>query len=70
MSQHVRVLTKLCGNNVVNSNHIDTEGLRMRLGGLSIQNLAEIRAGSAEKAGYHLDCALTNRSVDSQVLLH
>ena len=39
----------------------------MRLGGLSIQNLAEIRAGSAEKAGYHLDCALTNRSVDSQV---
>ena len=50
-----------------NNNNIDTPGLRMRLGGLTIQNLAELRAGSAEKAGYHLDCALTNRSVDSQV---
>ena len=39
----------------------------MRLGGLTIQNLAELRAGTAEKAGHHLDCALTNRSVDSQV---
>ena len=32
-----------------------------------MQNLCEIRASSAEKAGYYLDCALSSRSVDSQV---
>ena len=33
----------------------------------AVQNLCEIRAVSAEKAGYYLDCALSNRSVDAQV---
>ena len=36
--------------------------------GSSLQNLCEIRAASAEKAGYYLDCALSSRSVDAQVL--
>lgn len=40
-------------------------GLGLRLGGLSVQSLCEVRAGTAEKAGHYLDCALTNRSVDS-----
>ena len=39
-----------------------------RLAGTSLQNLCEIRAASAEKAGYYLDAALSNRSVDAQVI--
>ena len=38
-----------------------------RFAGTASQNLSEIRASTAEKAGYYLDCALTSRSVDSQV---
>ena len=38
-----------------------------RFSGVGIQNLSEIRAPNAEKAGYYLDYALSSRSVDSQV---
>ena len=41
---------------------------RLTATGTSLQNLCEIRAASAEKAGYYLDAALSNRSVDAQVI--